>query len=268
MRILLPIVLSMLMSHSVQAQSKTSTGKTAKPRGLPKVTVMIDPGHGGEDDGAFHFDVKEKNVALKVALELKQLLLKDGRFVPTLTRETDVFVPLDDRSRLAEEQKADVFISIHANSNNSKRVRGTEFYFENQIATDEESLFLANRENSSRQDPSSTPGPTGHNPDLANILSDLARTDHLVMSQQLSQHLLESFQKTLNVKTRALRQAPFRVLSVTMPATLIELGFLSNETEAKWLNDATTQQMLARSIYDGIRAFKEKLDKNRVSPVK
>lgn len=245
------------------AMSLAVSGATASENPPQKLKVVIDPGHGGEDEGACQNQIQEKKVALNVGLELSRLLDADPAFKPLLTRRKDEFVPLDVRSQVAENEKADIFISIHANSSLVKQARGTEFYFENQNATDEESLFLANRENNIKS-PKNKEGSDAN--DLKNILSDLAHSNHMVLSSQLSQQLLESFQKDLNIKTRAIRQAPFHVLSVTMPATLIELGFISNPTEAHWLSQSKTQRAMARAIYNGLKTFKEKLDKIHSHP--
>ena len=242
-----------------------SSQSLATQEGPVKIRVLIDPGHGGEDDGAVKNGIKEKEITLKVALELKKLLAKDSRFTPLLTRDSDQFVTLGDRPLMAAKNKADIFISIHANSSNITSARGTEIYFENQVPTDEESLFLANRENNTKDDTPS--GPQGKNSDLANILTDLAHNDHMVMSEKLSQLLLESFQKEFDIKTRAIRQAPFKVLGVNIPATLIELGFITNDAEAKWLVQKDSQRRMARAIYKGLKAFKEKLDKVRLTTV-
>jgi N-acetylmuramoyl-L-alanine amidase len=232
----------------------------------PPVRVMIDPGHGGEDDGAVVKGVREKDVTLKVGLELKKLLSRDSKFHAMITRDHDRYVPLNERSQMAVDDKADVFVSIHCNSSTEPKAHGTEFYFENQVPTDEESMQLAAKENNVK--PENSGGATASESDVNNILSDLVHNEHLFMSQQLAQNLLESFQKEFNVRTRAIRQAPFRVLLVTMPATLVELGFITNPAEEKWLTDPDVQKQMARSLYQGLKHFKEKLDKARNTTVK
>jgi N-acetylmuramoyl-L-alanine amidase len=227
--------------------------------GSQPIRVMIDPGHGGDDHGAQLEGIQEKNIALNVGLELNRLLSKDKGFTPLLTRDKDEFVVLANRPEQAIREKADVFVSIHANSSPISKARGTEFYFENQVATDEETQLLANRENNVKAlKGTDTPD---QKTDLENIMTDLNHNEHMMMSQQLSQLLLESFQGRLNIKTRAIRQAPFHVLSVPMPSTLIELGFVSNPEEAKWLAKPDTQKKMAKAIYSGLKRFKEKLDK-------
>jgi N-acetylmuramoyl-L-alanine amidase len=229
-----------------------------------KIRVMIDPGHGGEDNGACHQNIKEKNLVLKVSMLLRNLLQKDPDFETTMTREKDDFIPLEQRPELAAHVKADIFLSIHANSSPSEKVSGTEFYFENQVATDEESLLVANRENTvvkTLEGEKAAP----QDADVHSILSDLAHSEHMVLSQELSQKLMDSFQKRTSGKHRAIRQAPFRVLSVGMPATLVELGYITNPQEAAWLNEPKNQQQIAEALYQGLKNFKHRLQKARAS---
>ncbi len=250
------LVLFCLTSVLVSAQ--TPPGHDSKSK---KIKVIIDPGHGGEDDGAVFNKLKEKNLTLAVGLELRKLLESSKDFESIMTRSTDRFIPLDDRKKIAEDNKVQVFISIHANSSPSKKARGTEFYFENQMPTDEESMAIANRENSVLgQNGENVPS---SNTDISNILTDLAHNEHIVMSQQLSQLMLESFASNLNVKAKAIRQAPFRVLLVTMPATLIELGYLTHPQDYEWLAGKDAPSRIAGAIFKGLKAFKEKLDKTR-----
>ncbi len=222
------------------------------------IRVMIDPGHGGEDHGAQFQGIQEKNIALAVAKDLFSYLEKDRRFVPLLTREKDDFVPLVNRPEKAVNAKADIFISIHANSSPIIEAKGTEFYFENQVASNDESELLANRENNSKLKNSLESDPKS---DIENIISDLHHHEHMMMSEELCQALLDTFRKHIKIKTRSIRQAPFHVLSAPMPSTLIELGFISNPDEARWLSDGQVQKKLAFAIYLGLKRFKEKLDK-------
>lgn len=225
---------------------------------------MIDPGHGGEDFGAQVGSISEKSITLEVGLKLKKLLIEDPRFVTVLTRERDVYVHLDDRKARAKKEAVDIFISIHVNSSPMKKARGVEFYFENQVASDEESMLLANRENTIKEAAKDKPAKAdGGDPVLETILTDLAHNKHLVMSEQLSELLLKSFGREFVSKPRGLRQAPFRVLSVDAPASLIELGFITNPFEAKWLNDPVNQTRMAKAIYNAVVSFKEQLDKVR-----
>ena len=229
--------------------------------------VIIDPGHGGEDEGASFNNIKEKHISLSVAQELEALVSQTPGLKAQLTRSRDVFISLDDRIAKTRSLNGDMLVSIHVNSSPSHRAKGTEFYFENQIATDEESLFLANRENSAHGKDNGSSGGSG-SADLSNILNDLARSDHIVKSQLLSEQLLAGFRNVLKVNPRAIRQAPFRVLSVPIPATLVELGFVSHPSESIWMSKYSNQKLMARALLDGIKSFKEKLDKSGARPLR
>ncbi len=260
------------------AQQSLATPFNALP-----LKVLIDPGHGGSDNGAAHNNLMEKDITLAVSQKLNDLLLADHRFIPSMSRHTDEFIGLDERKILAEKSHVDVFLSIHVNSSPIATAGGTEIYFENQNPSDEESLFLANRENSSKSSlPKTSSTETAENKgsvgavdkaadkatsnldapsDLPNILNDMNRSTHMTMSSVLAQKILERFQSRLETKTRAIRQAPFRVLSVSMAASLVELGFITNRLEAAKLKDPKRQKKMADAIYQGLIAYKEKLDK-------
>lgn len=228
-----------------------------------KLRIMVDPGHGGDDFGARHNGVVEKDIALAIAKELHRLLKNDGRFISEITRSTDQYLSLDARSSKAEQAKSDVFVSIHANSSEVASARGTEIYFESQVPTDEESMRTASLENNAK---SNTGAQEKGNSDVSNILSDLGHSTHMTYSSVLAQHILESMRKNLSIKTRAIRQAPFHVLSVSMPATLVETGFISNPKDAQWLKEPATQTKMAKAIYEGLIRYKEKLDKIPTTP--
>jgi len=238
--------------------------------------VIVDPGHGGEDMGANRGKYREKDISLSVATELARLLNDDKRFSAFMTRRRDEAVALAERSQLAVDHKGDIFVSIHCNSSPaSLTVRGAEFYFENQNPTDEESLFLASRENEALEKHSENDvgkaekaGP-GEKEDLGNILKDLAHNNHIQMSSELAKEMLQAFNREHKLKTRTIRQAPFHVLSaVDMPSTLVELGFISTPEEAEWLARPETQKRMARALYEGLVKFKEKLDKKRAPALK
>lgn len=224
--------------------------------------MLVDPGHGGEDQGASHHDILEKDITLSVGLLLFDLLKQDPQFDPHLTRNKDSFVDLDDRIAKAEKIKADAMISIHANSSHAASARGTEIYFESQIPTDEESLLVANRENNikkSNKDANDQALAT----DVKSILQDLKRSNHMLTSKLLSQAVLESMQAEFKTKSKAIRQGPFRVLTVSMPSTLVEMGFISNLKEAQWLKSSETQKKMALALHKGLVDFRKKLDKQK-----
>ena len=226
----------------------------------PSLKVLIDPGHGGSDRGAVYGDAKEADIALKVAQDLQILLRKNHDFEAILTRETDKNISLPERVHLAEIQNADLFLSIHANASPDQRARGAEFYFQNHLPADEESLFLANAENQIVKDAASAqPEDLSKKSDVKAILDDLKRHTKMRSSFALSERLM----KTWNAGH--IRQAPFFVISkTTIPSVLVELGFISNPKESQRLIQTSYQKDIAQKIYQGLRDYKEMVDKAEV----
>jgi N-acetylmuramoyl-L-alanine amidase len=234
--------------------------------------IVIDPGHGGTDRGATQGAMSESTITLAVANELKNQLANDHQFEVSLTRTTDTYVSLEQRTKIANSQ-SDVFISIHVNSNSDPKARGKEIYFQNQLDSDEESLFLANIENSEgSQNPthidearSVSFALQGHgktNPDVRSIVEDLERNYRLKMSGLLTEELHHNWGGDAFHRKQSIRQAPFYVISnVTKPAALIEIGFLTNPTEAKKLVEPAYQRRIAHGIYEALLKFKEVVDK-------
>lgn len=144
--------------------------------------IILDPGHGGTDVGANHDGLKESEIVLKVSRQLALLLKKDQRFKVTLTRQSNETVSLTERSTLARSVKGDVFLSIHANSSIEAKPKGAEIYFQNQLPPDEESRFLASRENKGIE----VAGDSGKaKTDVASIIDDLERSYHTHLSYSL-----------------------------------------------------------------------------------
>jgi N-acetylmuramoyl-L-alanine amidase len=233
--------------------------------------VLVDPGHGGIDTGAVRGSLRESEIALKVSILLAEILREDPRFKVSMTRTTDESVALNDRTRMAREMKADVFLSIHVNSSQDARARGKEFYFQNQLPADEEAMFLASREN---KDPEANESATNQrkpdslssNADLRLILEDLNRNYRIHSSSELSRILLESWASNGQAQrpSRAIRQAPFRVVSdIHIPSVLVELGFLTNPQEGPRLAAPDYQKSLAKSLYQGLIRYKETMDKGQ-----
>ncbi len=222
--------------------------------------VLIDPGHGGNDGGAVHGKAKESEIALKVGLELKALLAEDPNFFPTMTRQSDRYLTLQDRVAFAEKAKSDLLISIHANASTDRRARGVEIYFQNHLPPDEDTLFLASNENKFAQNKNETTTlesvePTKRN-DVLSIIDDLKRQHRLVTSHKLSQKLLNEWEDSSS-GSNAIRQAPFYVVSkANVPSVLVELGFLTNPKEADKLMSSAYQKEIARKIYKGLETFR------------
>lgn len=224
--------------------------------------VVIDPGHGGEDTGAIGpGGVKEKDVALSLSLRLAELL-KDRGCQVLLTRTTDVFVPLEERTTFANRHQADIFISVHANSAPSHRVRGVETYFLSFEATDDDARRVAALENriSASPEPASGEEPGTDTPpvfaDVREILLDLASTEAHHESSALAEMVHTSMVDPAAETSRGVKQAPFVVLTgAAMPAVLVEVGFISNPSEEKKLASGPVQARIAESITKGVLGF-------------
>ena len=228
--------------------------------------IMLDPGHGGVDTGAVYNSVKEADLVLTVANRLKLLLAKDPQFTVTMTRAQDRAIALPDRVKMAESAKADLFVSLHANAASDQRAKGVEFFFQNNLPPDEESLFLASQENQSSTVSSKDLHDTGSDElskkgDVAAILDDLHRQNRMMSSLRLTQTLSTIWESDSNAMQATIKQAPFYVISKTsMPSVLIEIGFLTNPREVKRLQSGDYQKDLAQKIYNALVSYKEKVD--------
>lgn len=226
--------------------------------------VVIDPGHGGTDAGAVNAQTKEADITLSISKKVVQLLKNDSNFEAILTRNADRIVPLMERSSIARKAKADLFISIHANSSTDLSAKGAEIYFQSQMPPDEESLFLASRENGTEHHESaSDDAPKG---DLAVIVDDLKKNEDVYNSQILAETVIEQWKKKLYIRHEPIRQGPFHVLvNVPMPSILIEVGFVTNNKELEKLKNESHQNQIAEIIYKSIKNYKEKIDKSEFS---
>jgi N-acetylmuramoyl-L-alanine amidase len=227
---------------------------TLLPSTVPqKHVIVIDPGHGGSETGAVGPDgTNEKDVVLGIARKLKSILENSGNRV-ILTRDGDQQITLDDRTALANNNKADLFISIHANATLRGYGKGAETYFLSTQATDDETRNLAAVENNAIGLDQEAPG-VGN--DLKLILWDMAQTEYLSESSQLAEMVQKEMNETLGVTNRGIKQAPFRVLmGATMPAVLIEIGFINNPAEEKMMKDSEYQLKIAKAIFRSVQAF-------------
>ena len=202
-------------------------------------------------------------MALDVATRLAKKLKKDHDFHVTLTRTSDQLVGLNDRVQIAEKAKGDLFVSIHVNSSPDAKARGAEFYFQNQLATDEEAMFLAHRENTQETTTARYVDPIVKNakPSVKAILEDLLDTDRVLQSSELAKALKGHWKG--HKKTSSIHQAPFHVVSLThIPATLVELGFATNADDYNALTDDSYLELAAQSLYEGLKQYKDSMDKS------
>lgn len=224
----------------------------------PALTVVLDPGHGGDQDGATSpGGAKEKDVALQIAERVRVHLRQLGAKV-VLTRSADLAVPLANRTAIANAIRADLFISIHLNSMPSaearQHTRGVETYFMSADASDAHATAVAARENADR-----LAGEPEVDPDdpVAAILSDLAQADSLQGSSRLAYAVHERLVAALGADDRGVKQAPFYVLAgARMPAVLLEVGFISQDDEAAQLCSRAYQEKAAAAIAAGVQAFR------------
>nr|WP_295905281.1 N-acetylmuramoyl-L-alanine amidase [uncultured Bdellovibrio sp.] len=228
--------------------------------------IMLDPGHGGVDTGAVHGAAREADLVLKVAQRLKALLEKDEQFKVTMTRAQDRNISLPARVKMAEDAKVDLFVSLHANAASDQRAKGVEFFFQNNLPPDEESLFLASQENQMILNSKELHDISGGDElskkgDIAAIVEDLHRQNRMASSLRLTQTLTHVWNNDENASQATIKQAPFYVISKTsMPSVLIEIGFLTNPREAKKLLTTDYQADLAQKIYSALLSYKEKMD--------
>jgi len=229
------------------------TPKPAAPPERPVRTVVIDPGHGGEEVGAQGpAGTLEKDVTLALARKLRAALVNGLGLQVFLTRDKDQELPLDERTAIANNYKADLFISIHANASRSHGANGSEVYFLSYQASDDDSRRLAQREGAA---PSSGP-PPGSDSALAMILWDMAQAEHLQESSALASRIQEELAKVTGSEGRGIKQAPFRVLvGATMPAVLVEAAFISHPEEEKLLGSEAWQNKIAAALMRGIALY-------------
>lgn len=217
----------------------------------PPPVIVIDPGHGGKDPGAVSKKTREKAVVLQIAKKLSAQLKKSGAEVH-LTRSGDRFLELEDRNRLANQKKCDLFLSLHANSSKNRQAEGIEIYYLNK-ATDQAARRLAAREN------------RGARKKMAaeqEILSDLIQTavteESAELASQLKQHLQRKL-KGSGVKEVEVKTALFYVLvGAKCPSLLIETGFVTHPRESKRLRDPKYQERLVGALAEGVVRYLSK----------
>lgn len=217
--------------------------------------IVLDSGHGGKDPGAIFENIKEKDITLHLAQELARQLRKTGRYDVFLTRTEDKALALADRVAFARAKKADLFISLHADSISKPFIRGTSVYTLSEKASDAQTADLAAKEN--RADSIAGLDLTLEDPQVASILIDLSLRDSTNKAGFLAESLIKSFaQKNVAVLENPHRYAGFAVLKAPdIPSVLIEAGFLSNKEEAKALSDPKHRAHLASAMFEGIDTY-------------
>lgn len=232
--------------------------------GLKLGRVVIDAGHGGHDSGTIGPNgLMEKDLVLDVALRLGALITKQMGAQVIYTRKTDVFIPLEERTKIANDQKADLFISIHANSSPEPSATGVETYYFN-LTSDKSGLDLATRENATADSSIS---------DLNDLLHravlETKREESREFAQKVQASLLAASRKTNNhVRDRGVRQAPFVVLiGATMPSILAEIGFVSNPHDERLLRRSDQREKIAEALYKGVLQYANSLNHEQMARV-
>ncbi|MBM3284620.1 MAG: N-acetylmuramoyl-L-alanine amidase [Candidatus Aminicenantes bacterium] len=212
-------------------------------------TIVIDPGHGGLESGARgKFGTLEKDITLAIGLRLKRIIERNLAFRVEMTRDKDIDVALENRAAIANNHKADLFISIHTNSSYRRNARGSETFFLSLNATDEEARRLAYLENSSAQ--LDKPLVEESEDEIKMILWDMAQSAYLKQSQALAEIIQDELNSLLGTANRGIKQAPFKVLTgVACPAVLVEVAFISNPEEEKELARESFQDSVAEAVY-------------------
>jgi N-acetylmuramoyl-L-alanine amidase len=221
--------------------------------------IVLDPGHGGHDPGAVGpNNLYEKDIVLDIALKLKKILANDPNFEIFLTRETDVFIPLDQRTAIANGKKADLFVSIHANASPRRDARGIETYLLN-WTNDEEALKVAARENaiSLKKMKKMNEGRSVLDVMLSDLKRDNKRDESLKLANFVQQNMVTGLNKSYShIVDHGVKQALFYVLfGAEMPSVLVEVSFISNPLEEKLLARDGYRAELAQSIAAGINRY-------------
>ena len=244
----------------VYRQRDASTGEQGPPPIEPLRLIVLDAGHGGHDPGAISPNgLREKDVVLDVTRRAARLVEEGLGVKVVLTRGTDVFVPLRERTSFASKQRADLFVSIHANSHPQAVSEGVEVYFLSSEASDSQARHIAAIENGVMQ--LESPAYRQKSEMLKSILWDLAQSEFQQESSAMAETVLDSMTRSLSLVPRGVKQAGFYVLGgAPMPAILIEIGFLTNEKEERKLNTPEYREALARAIYNGLADYKRRHD--------
>ena len=243
---------------TVPTPTRDGQSTLTRALGLKIGRIVIDAGHGGHDTGTIGpTGLMEKDLCLDVALRLGKLIQQKlpGADV-VFTRADDTFVPLEERTRVANEAKADLFISIHANSSRDNQARGIETYYLN-LKGSAEAMEVAARENASSGD--------GIH-DLEDIVKRIARTEKIDESREFAQDVQDSLSRSVqksnrSIRNRGVRKAPFVVLiGADMPSILTEISFLSNPADERLLKQPEQRQRVAEGIYQGVAGYLQSLN--------
>lgn len=230
----------------------------ARQLGLGIGRVVIDPGHGGKDPGCIGKNgLQEKTVVLEVCLELKKILSNYNGLEVILTRETDIFLPVENRPVIANQKRADLYISVHANAFPNRKRSGVQTFFLN-FSTDPSVTAIAAQENATS---------TKNISEMKEIITKITRNSKIIESKDLAVKIQKNLSRTLSteykdVKDLGVKGGPFWVLiGGEMPSVLVEISHLSNSREAERLKSPKYRRLVAQGIFNGIKDYVESLGK-------
>ena len=237
--LILPVV---AQAATRPAPCRVSAGRSVAP------LVVLDPGHGGKDPGAVGVSgTYEKHIAFAASGELTRLLRATGRYRVALTRENDVFIPLEDRVAMAQAHGAALFVSLHADAIDDRRIQGASVYTLAAQASDTQSAILAEHENAA--DRWSGASTQGVSPQIAGILASLVRHETRVASAHMQQHMVTALGQHTRLLDNPARHAAFAVLKAAeIPSVLVEMGFMSNPSDEAALRQPSHRAIVAAAI--------------------
>lgn len=243
------------VAATTKSETKTSNTESVKKTAAKKHIIVIDAGHGGKDPGCIgKGGTKEKIVVLSIAKKLQNQLQSAG-FIAYLTRTGDTYLKLNERASIGEQRRADLFLSIHANANPSRSMKGFSVYTLSEKASDEEAQKLADAENAA--DKIDVSGFEQFSKDIRIALSSLQQHAVAEMSQEYANGCARAFNRA-SIEQQpgpAVRHAPLAVLRSTVPGALIECGHLSNKSEEKLLKSSAHQDKIVSAIVRSIKNY-------------
>lgn len=247
--------------QNVSNTPRPSNGPTQEARERWKLdTVVIDPGHGGKDPGATANGLQEKDIVLDIAHELGGYIENRLGVDVVYTRSGDRFIPLEERGHMANEAGAKLFISLHVNSARARAAHGTETYFLGPSKS-EAAEKVMERENSVIKYEDDTERYEEYD-EQALVRQTLTQSTYMRQSQELASIVQTQFEERVSRHNRGVHQAGFYVLwSASMPSVLVELGFLTNPREARFLNSDRGKTYLASAIFRAVRSYKSQYEK-------
>lgn len=238
-------------ARAAGSQGGSLASSSHKKSSIVAPLVVLDPGHGGKDPGAIGVSgTYEKHVAFAAAQELARRLQASGRYRVSLTRQTDDFIPLDDRVAIAQAHGADLFMSIHADAVTDHAVRGASVYTLSGSASDPQSAALAAKENSADRVGGLAPAVSPH---VAQILASLVRHETQIGSTRLQRSAVNSLGQNVPLLDNPSRHAAFAVLKASdIPSVLVEMGFMSNQRDEAALRQTAHRATVALALHHAI----------------